>query len=101
VDNPQLVHVASEVINAYDPAWGAGLLGDKAHSVIFDNSKLKRLVPGFAASIPFVQGAREIMAWFDEDPARQTVEAAMDTTHDRILAAYANVWPAGQTAAAR
>ena len=101
VDNPQLVHVASEVINAYDPAWGAGLLGDKAHSVIFDNSKLKRLVPGFAASIPFVEGAREIMAWFDADPARQVVDAAMDTTHDRILAAYAQVWPAGHPAGVR
>ena len=50
---------------------GAGLVGDKAHSVIFDNSKLKRLVPDFAASIPFVRGAEEIMAWFDADPARQ------------------------------
>jgi nucleoside-diphosphate-sugar epimerase len=93
VANPKLVHVPSDVINTYDPAWGAGLIGDKAHSVIFDNSKLKRLVPDFAASIPFVRGAEEVMAWFDEDPARQVVDEAMDRTMDAILTDYAKAWP--------
>jgi nucleoside-diphosphate-sugar epimerase len=93
VPNPKLVHVPSDVINTYDPAWGAGLVGDKAHSVIFDNSKLKRLVPGFTATIPFVRGAAEAMAWYDEDPARQVVDAAMDRTMDAILADYAKAWP--------
>ena len=68
---PRLVHVPSEVIAAYDPVWGASLLGDKTHSMIFDNSKLRRLVPEFQPRIPFWQGAREIMAWYDADPARQ------------------------------
>ena len=93
VAHPQLVHVPSDLIAAYDPAWGAGLLGDKAHSVIFDNSKLKRLVPGFAATIPYAQGAREVLAWFDADPARHVMDAAMDATMDRILAAYQAAWP--------
>jgi len=68
---PQIVHVPSEVIATFDAEVGAGLLGDKAYSVIFDNSKIKRLVPDFAATIPFSQGAREIVAWYDEDPARR------------------------------
>lgn len=93
VSNPKLVHVPSDVINTYDPAWGAGLIGDKANSVIFDNSKLKRLVPDFAAAIPFVRGAEEVMAWFDEDPARQVVDEKMDQTIDAILADYAKAWP--------
>jgi len=93
VANPQLAHVPSDLIAAYDPAWGAGLLGDKAHSVIFDNSKLKRIVPGFAATIPYAQGAREALAWFDADPARQVMDAAMDATMDRILTAYQAAWP--------
>ena len=57
-----VVHVPSELIAAFSPAWGAGLLGDKAHSVIFDNSKIKRLVPDFYPTIPFSQGAREMIA---------------------------------------
>ena len=93
VEQPQLVHVPSDVINAYDPAWGAGLLGDKAHSVIFDNSKLKRLVPGFAATTPFIQGAAEVMAWYDADPTRQVVDENMDQTIDAILAAHTAAWP--------
>ena len=93
VPNPKLVRVPSEVIASYDPNWGAGLVGDKAHSVIFDNSKLKRLVPDFAASTPFVRGAEEIMAWYDADPARQVIDKRMDQTIDAILADYANAWP--------
>lgn len=98
VPNPKLVHVPSEVIATYDPNWGAGLIGDKAHSVIFDNSKLKRLVPDFVASIPYVRGAAEVMAWYDEDPARQTIDEAMDRTMDAILADYAKAWPTLVTA---
>jgi nucleoside-diphosphate-sugar epimerase len=60
IEQPKLVHVPSDLINAFDPEWGAGLLGDKAHSMIFDNHKIKQIVPDFAAAIPFAQGAREI-----------------------------------------
>ena len=55
---PKLVHVPSDVIARYDPEWGAGLLGDKAHSVIFDNSKIKRFVPDFRAVHPLFARSR-------------------------------------------
>jgi nucleoside-diphosphate-sugar epimerase len=90
---PRLVHVPSELIAAFDPEWGAGLLGDKAHSVIFDNSKIKHLVPEFKAVIPFSRGAEEIMAWYDADPARQVVDPEVDRMHDRIIEAYEKAWP--------
>ena len=57
---PRLVHVPSDVIAAHDPEWGAGLLGDKTHSMVFDNSKVKTVVPGWNAVVPFERGAREI-----------------------------------------
>ena len=90
---PQLVHVPSELIAAFDPEWGAGLLGDKTHSVIFDNTKIKRLVPDFAATIPYSQGAREVLAWFDADPARQVVDDEANHLMDRIITAYESIWP--------
>jgi nucleoside-diphosphate-sugar epimerase len=90
---PRLVHVPSECIAAFDPEWGASLLGDKAHSVIFDNSKIKRLVPGFAATIPFSQGAEEILAWFDADSRRQVVDSKVNRLMDRIITAYEAIWP--------
>lgn len=88
-----LVHVPSECIAAFDPNWGASLLGDKAHSMIFDNTKIKRVVPGFTASIPFSRGAEEILAWFDADPARRTVDETIDGLMDRIITAYESAWP--------
>jgi nucleoside-diphosphate-sugar epimerase len=51
--SPRVVHVPSDVIAARDPAWGAGLLGDKAHSMVFDNAKVKSVVPGWRAVVPF------------------------------------------------
>ena len=90
---PQLVHVPSELIAAFDPEWGAGLLGDKTHSVIFDNTKIKRLVPDFSATIPYSQGAREVLAWFDADPARQVVDDEANHLMDRIITAYESIWP--------
>jgi len=85
---PQIVHVPSDLIAAFEPEVGAGLLGDKAHSVIFDNSKIKRLVPDFVATIPFSQGAKEIVAWFDADPARHVVDEQVNRLIDRIIASY-------------
>ena len=72
-------------IFALDAAWGQGLLGDKAHSLVFDNTKIRRLVPDYVATIPFARGAREIVAWYDEDPSRQTVDERMDLLMDRLV----------------
>lgn len=82
----QLVHVPSDRIAKLDPSWGASLLGDKTHSMIFDNSKIKRAVPDFSASIPYAAGARETLAWFDADPARRVVDAEFDALCDRLVA---------------
>ena len=90
---PNIVHVPSDFIAAYNPEWGAGLLGDKSHSMIFDNSKIKRLAPGFAAAIPFSIGVREIIAWYQADPARQKVDAGFNQIYDRIIQAYESAWP--------
>ncbi|MEV0132396.1 SDR family oxidoreductase [Dactylosporangium sp. NPDC050688] len=85
---PKLVHVPSDAIAAADPEWGAGLLGDKTHSMVFDNSKLRTLVPDYVATIPFHAGAREIVAWFDEDPSRQVVDERLDKVMDDLVARY-------------
>jgi nucleoside-diphosphate-sugar epimerase len=84
----RIVHVPSDAIAAVDPQWGAGLLGDKAHSMVFDNSKLRSVVPGFVATIPFHVGAGEIVAWHDEDPSRQRVDGRLDAVMDRLVERY-------------
>ena len=84
----QLVHITSDAIAAADPEWGAGLLGDKAHSMIFDNAKLRSVVPDYRATIPFEQGAREIVAWHDADVSRQQVDARLDAVMDTLVERY-------------
>lgn len=90
---PRLVHIPSELIAAFDPEWGASLLGDKTHSMIFDNTKIMRLVPDYAATIPFSRGAEEIMNWYDSNPSRKLVDKAKDQLMDNIVAAYESAWP--------
>jgi nucleoside-diphosphate-sugar epimerase len=85
VPDPQLVHVPSEVIARVEPALGPGLLGDKAHSVIFDNSKVKALVPSYVATIPFAVGAREIISWYDANPERKVVDEATNAMMDGLV----------------
>lgn len=88
-----IVHVPSELIAAYDSSWGAGLLGDKAHSMVFDNTKIKRLVPDYVAATPFARGAEEIMAWFDAEPSRRVVDAERDRLIAEIIAAQESALP--------
>jgi nucleoside-diphosphate-sugar epimerase len=90
---PRFVHVPSDVVAAYDANWGAGLLGDKSHSLVFDNAKIKRLVPDFACRIPFSRGAEEILAWYDADPARRKVNEDFNRVCDRILSACESCRP--------
>jgi nucleoside-diphosphate-sugar epimerase len=85
---PRIVHVPSDAIAAADPEWGAGLLGDKAHSMVFDTTKLRRLVPDFSTTIRFEQGAREIVDWHDADPARRVVDARPDAVMDDLVARF-------------
>ncbi|MBN9387791.1 MAG: SDR family oxidoreductase [Chloroflexi bacterium] len=84
----KIVHVASDRINEVDAGWGEGILGDKMHSMIFDNSKIKKLVPGYAATIPFPQGAAEMVAWYDSHPALQVVDEKTDQLIERLITAY-------------
>jgi nucleoside-diphosphate-sugar epimerase len=85
---PKLVHVPSDVIARHDADLGAGLLGDKAHSMVFDNSLIRTIVPGWHARTTFAQGAREIVAWHDADPGRRGVDERLNALFDRLVASY-------------
>ncbi|WP_062135056.1 NAD-dependent epimerase/dehydratase family protein [Demequina aestuarii] len=81
---PRLVHVPSTYIAAVDAEWGAALLGDKAHSMVFDNAKIRTIVPGFRATVPFRDGARDMIAWHDAHPEHQRIDPRWDGLMDRL-----------------
>ncbi len=88
------VHVSSELIAAYDPHARGSLIGDKANSVVFDNSKIKHLVPDFRCQVSWAQGVRQSLAWFEEDPSRQTIDHAANRLWDELIAANQRAQPA-------
>ncbi|MBO1737364.1 SDR family oxidoreductase [Leifsonia sp. TF02-11] len=81
----ELVHVASETIAAALPDLGPGLLGDKAHSMHFDNAKVKALVPEYEARVAFAHGAGEIVDWYLADASRQQLDPDLDAAFDRLV----------------
>jgi nucleoside-diphosphate-sugar epimerase len=88
VGSLDIVHVPSDAIAAVDRAWGDALLGDMGHSLVFDNSKLRRLVPDFACTTTFAEGVRETVAWFDANPAFKVSDADKDRTMDWLAETY-------------
>ena len=88
---PKLVHIPSEFLAGLNDWERGNLLGDKAHSAIFDNSKIKQFVPDYVARIPFHVGARRTLAWFEADPKRQRIVDETNQTLDRYIAEWRRV----------
>ncbi len=84
---PILRHIASDFLAAADPRLTGTLLGDKAHSLVFDNSKIKRLVPGFTATTRFDEGVCEAVRYHLDNPYLQTPDPAFDEWTDRMIEA--------------
>jgi nucleoside-diphosphate-sugar epimerase len=87
---PQIVHIASDFLAACMPDLVGSLIGDKSSSVVFDNSKIKRFVPGYCARVPFGEGVERTIAWFDAAPERRVIDEQANAAWDRIIAAYEN-----------
>ena len=85
---PSLIHIPSDFIAECTPDARGGLTGDKAVSVVFDNTKIKRFVPDYCATTPYTYGIRRTMAWFDADPARRQVDEEANARWDRLIDAY-------------
>jgi len=85
---PHLVHIPSDFIAACIPEKTGTLIGDKSVSVVFDNSKIKRFVPGYCATTTFAEGIRQSLTWFNADPSRKQIDRQVNATMDKLIAAY-------------
>ena len=87
---PKLYHVASDFLAATSPKeWDymGNLLGDKAVTVVFDCTKLKRAVPGFQATTRFDEGVCRCVAYILAHPELQIEDPEFDAWCDRVIAA--------------
>ncbi len=85
---PRIVHIASDWIAVRHPPFEGTLLGDKAHSAVFDNSKIKRFVPDFTCSVLWAEGVRRSLAWFEADASRRTIDEGHNRVIDALVSAY-------------
>lgn len=83
-----MVYIPSDFIVKKAPQYEGPLWGDKSWSVVFDNSKIKTFVPEFQATIPFREGMRRAIAWFDADKSRQRIDEQVNQEMDLILKLY-------------
>ncbi len=88
-----LVHVSSDFICQVENSFTGSLLGDKAQSVIFDNSKIKKFVPDFAATIPFNAGIKQTVSWFEADASRMVINDETNIMMDKIIQTHERLHP--------
>ncbi len=85
---PKLVHIASDVLAAACPGYRGSLLGDKSNNAIFDNTKVKRVVPQFNATIRFSDGVRETIEYIYAHPEYQRPDPEFDAWCDAMTQGY-------------
>ena len=87
---PDLVHISSDFIVSQFPEKEGSLLGDKAISCVFDNSKIKRFVPEYKATVSFAEGIRQTIEWFRANPNRCKVDQEWNKKMDKLIELYEN-----------
>lgn len=85
---PKLVHIASDALAALCPSYRGSLLGDKSNCALFDNTKIKRVVPAFNATIRFDQGVREAVEYIYAHEECRREDPAFDAWCDALIAQY-------------
>lgn len=88
VSEPVIVKIPTDFICSTAPRFVGTLKGDKAHPGVFDNSKLKSFVPGFACRKTFRQGIRESVEWLEAHPDQQNCSAELEAVIDQVVAGW-------------
>ncbi len=84
----RIIKIPTDFICQIAPSLTGTLKGDKAHPGVFDNSKIKRLVPEFQCRKPFSVGVRESVAWLRAHPDQQNLSSQLDALIEQVLAAW-------------
>lgn len=85
---PDIVHISPEDLMREDFNLGVGIVAHKMWDDVYDNTKVKRLVPGWQAKIDFQTGIQQTISWLLEKKARQRVNQRLDGLVERICQNY-------------
>jgi nucleoside-diphosphate-sugar epimerase len=86
--SPHVIPIPTDFVCHVAPQMAGPWQGDKANPSVFDNSKVKRFVPGFECRKPFRVGVRQSVAWLRAHPDRQNLKVAIDRLCDEVVAAW-------------
>jgi len=82
------IHIPTDFITDLVPEWIGDLKGDKAQTVVYDNSKIKRFVPGFHAEVTYQVGTTRAINWLLEHPEAQIVDEHHEEMMDMVVEKY-------------
>jgi nucleoside-diphosphate-sugar epimerase len=85
---PAILHVPTDFICGILPQMTGSLKGDKAHPGVFDNAKIKSLVPDFKCRKSFREGVRESIEWLRAHPRQQNLSPKVDDWCDQVASAW-------------
>jgi nucleoside-diphosphate-sugar epimerase len=88
VPTQRIIEYAREV--AYEDQEGS-LWGDKSHCAIFDNTKIKRFVPAYVATILFSQGIKQTIDWFEAEPKRMIIKQETNMFIDGLVERFGSI----------
>jgi len=83
-----IVHIPTDYIHNVDPEMARPLLGDRTYSLVFDNTKIKQISPGFHAKVTYAEGVRRTLAYYERHPEMKKVNQQAVEGLDRVLALW-------------
>lgn len=83
---PVIIHIPSELLRKAAPNVCSHLYFEKTYAGLFDNSKIRSVVPDFKADIPLHEGLKTILDWYEAEA--HTVDPEKDALEDRLAELY-------------
>jgi nucleoside-diphosphate-sugar epimerase len=85
---PNIVHITTDYLMKVLDEAEASLYGDKMESVIFDNTKIKQLVPDFVCTTPYQLGVRQVLEYYGAHPEEKIIDEAYNQKIDNLIEGY-------------
>lgn len=83
----KICHVSTDMLTRFFPDERGHLMGDTAHCAIFDNTKIKRLVPEFQATTTASRGIMDAVHYHLAHPELMKEDPEYDRVCDAVLQA--------------
>jgi hypothetical protein len=85
----QTVFVPTDLLVRFNKdAFEGPIKGDKANAAIFDNAKVRSLVPDYRPQHRFEDAIHESIAWFMEKPERRSIDTEANALYDDVSARF-------------